>query len=70
MRNHVKRKSARELLQRRCRKGHTRSDAYVYKHPFTGKIYINCRTCAQLTYARDKVRQNAMRCRRFKETGI
>lgn len=67
---HAKPLPIAELLKRTCRKGHSRRDAYVYVHPYTGKTSINCRTCAQLTYKRDGKRQNAMRRRRWKETRI
>lgn len=37
-----------EKLAHYCRNGHTCRDAYVWVHPFTGKVVINCKSCSKL----------------------
>ncbi len=49
-RNYVKPLPIEELLVKRCRMGHSRTDAYVYEGKCGERRGVVCRTCARLRY--------------------
>ena len=66
-----KRLSIEELLKKPCKKGHDRSDAYVYTNPFDGKVTISCKSCRIFYYKpiskKNKIRQGRKLSKKRKE---
>lgn len=41
-----------ELRTHKCKRGHSKQDAYLFIHPFTQAIRMNCKSCAALRYTK------------------
>jgi len=58
-----------KLLEKPCKRGHSRKDAYVNTNPFDNKTVISCRKCRELYYEKNSEQMNKQRNLLWKEKG-